>query len=59
MGLWIAYDKVEYNIKDLTPLNGSNVYWIYVTIGDTETGQCLQHEAKVRVSDDKISFIQE
>lgn len=45
------------NNKNETSLNGSDVYWIYVTVGDIKTGQCLQHEAKVKVSDNKLSFM--
>lgn len=57
-GHWLG-NKVDYSIKNMTSLNGSDVYWIYVTVGDTKTGQCLQHEVKVRVLDNKLSFIQE
>lgn len=57
-GHWIN-DNIGYNNTEIPSLNGSNVYWIYLTIGDPKTGQCVQHSARIKVSDSKILFTRE
>ena len=54
-GKWLN-DKIVFNYNKPS-FNDSDTYWVYVTIGDTRTGQCVQHETKISISDKKISII--